>query len=100
MVSVVDIVKGDTHNMQPLMISFADLVSARVPARLEPQNIFRSDGKQPDGISVAPWKCGKPEVWDATCCDTLAPCHLSTSSAGARKVAEEAENNKHCNMTI
>ena len=68
MVSVIYTVKGYTHDMQPFCRS---LILSRVPACLEPQNIFRSDVKWPDdGISVVLWKCGKLLLWDATCCDT------------------------------
>ena len=64
------------------------LSAAKIPARLEPSGVARSDGKRPDGISMVPWKEGKLLVWDATCRDTLAPSHLSTakkySSLGAK----------------
>ena len=43
------------------------LTSAKVPSRLEPSRLFRSDGKRPDGATIAPWKNGKCLVWDATC---------------------------------
>ena len=48
------------------------LRSAQVPARLEPSGLTRSDGKRPDGVTLVPWRRGKPLVWDATCPDTLA----------------------------
>ena len=32
------------------------LTSAKIPARLEPSGLYRSDGKRPDGISVVLWK--------------------------------------------
>ena len=41
------------------------LSSAKVPSRLEPSGLYRSDGKCPDGITIMPWKmasfwCGMP----------------------------------------
>ena len=48
------------------------LSSAQVSSRLEPSGLSRSDGKCPDGVTMVPWKNGKPLVWDATCPDTLA----------------------------
>ncbi|CAK1600196.1 unnamed protein product [Parnassius mnemosyne] len=65
------------------------LVSANVPAALEPQ-IVRSDGKRPDGI-IIPWKSGRALVWDATCTDTLAASYLpaTTKRAGAAADARE-----------
>ncbi|KAI8432478.1 hypothetical protein MSG28_004861 [Choristoneura fumiferana] len=66
------------------------LVSANVPAALEPQ-IVRSDGKRPDGMSLISWKTGRALVWDATCTDTLAASYLpaTTKCAGAAADARE-----------
>ena len=50
------------------------LSAAHVPSRLEPTGLLRSDGKRPDGVTLAPWKCGQLLVWDATCPDT-SPLH-------------------------
>ena len=70
------------------------LDSVTIPSCLEPSGIPRSDGKRPDGMSLIPWKSGKPLVWDATCPDSLAPSHLNSSSAGPGRVAAEAERLK------
>ena len=71
------------------------LSSAKVPARLEPNGLFRSDGKRPDGVSLLPWKEGKCVIWDVTCPDSFAPSHLASSSRDAGVVAEQAERAKH-----
>ncbi|XP_048004279.1 uncharacterized protein LOC125240431 [Leguminivora glycinivorella] len=55
------------------------LVSANVPAALEPQ-IARDDGKRPDGMSLIPWRKGRALVWDATCADTLAASYIQVTS--------------------
>lgn len=70
------------------------LGSAGFPSVLEPLGISREDGKRPDGMTLFPWKTGKSLVWDFTCCDTLAPSHLASSSTAACKVAERAEADK------
>lgn len=70
------------------------LVSANVPAVLEPIGIVRSDGKRPDGLTLVPWGHGKSLVWDATCVDTLAPSHLQATSSCAGAAAATAERNK------
>ena len=70
------------------------LVSAGVRSHLEPGGLCRSDGKRPDGVSIIPWKDGKPIIWDATCPDTYAPSHQDVSATGAGKVAEQAEQVK------
>lgn len=70
------------------------LVTAGVPAVLEPSGLARDDGKRPDGMTLVPWKLGRPLVWDATCVDTLAPSHLSGTSSRAGAAANTAENLK------
>lgn len=70
------------------------LTSAKVPSRLEPNGLYRSDGKRPDGISLLPWKNGKFLVWDVTCPDSFAPSHLVSSASGAGIVAKQAEHSK------
>ncbi|XP_075975622.1 uncharacterized protein LOC142976226 [Anticarsia gemmatalis] len=77
------------------------LVTAGVPAVLEPNGLARDDGKRPDGMSLLPWKMGRPLVWDATCVDTLAPSHLpSTSicSGAAAAAAESLKRRKYANL--
>ena len=70
------------------------LSSARVPSRLEPSGLFRSDGKRPDGISLVPWKNGKLLVWDATCPDTFASSYIAHATSEAGAVAAQAEQKK------
>ena len=56
------------------------------------------DGKHPDGVTMIPWKNGKPIVWDPTCPDTLAwsYCHQATIRAGAvADLAEERKTDKY-----
>ena len=70
------------------------LVSAKVPSRLEPSCLYRSDGKHPDGCSILPWKSGKMLVWDATCLDTYAPLHVFAATREAGAMAAQAEHLK------
>ena len=70
------------------------LSSAKVPSRLEPAGIYRSDGKRPDGITVVPWERGKLLVWDATCSDTFAPSYSSNAASEVGAVAAMAEERK------
>ena len=58
------------------------LTSAKIPSRLEPSGLYRSDGKRPDRCSIVPWRSGKVIVWDATCPDTYAPSHISIAMKG------------------
>lgn len=70
------------------------LVSARVPAVLEPSGLARDDGKRPDGMTLVPWSMGRPLVWDATCVDTLAPSHVPSTKVTAGAAASSAESLK------
>ena len=70
------------------------LAAAKVPSRLEPSGLYRTDGKRPDGITVVPWKSGKLLVWDATCPDTFAPSYSSIATREAAAVAAMAEERK------
>ena len=83
----------------PRHASLNDLVkrtleSAEIPSHLEPNGLYRSDGKRPDGVSIVPWKGGRILVWDVTCPDTLAPSHSSLASREAGSVVQEAEYKK------
>ena len=37
-------------------ILYRALSSAKIPSRLEPSGLLRSDGKRPDGVTMVPWK--------------------------------------------
>ena len=69
------------------------LAATKVPSRLEPSGLYRTDGKRPD-ITVVPWKSGKLLVWDATCPDTFAPSYSSIATREAAAVAAMAEVRK------
>ena len=70
------------------------LESAEIPSHLEPNGLYRSDVKTPDGVSIVPWKGGKILVWDVTCPDTMAPSHSSLASREAGPVGQDAEYKK------
>jgi len=70
------------------------LSAAHIPSRLEPTGLSRSDGKRPDGVTVAPWKSGCLLVWDATCPDTFAQSYRAHATLEPGKVAAVAEDRK------
>ena len=70
------------------------LNAAKIPCHLEPNGLYRSDGKRPDGATMGPWSGGKVLVWDTTCPDTLAPSYSSLATREAGVVAEEVERRK------
>jgi len=71
------------------------LHSANIPAKLEPEGLFRDDGKRLDGMTLIPWKRGSCLVWDATCVDTLAASYINISKVKAGRAAERAALKKH-----
>ena len=70
------------------------LSAAHIPSCLEPSGLARADGKRPDGITLAPRKCGQLLVWDATCPDTHAPSYATIAVAEAGAVANQVECKK------
>ena len=76
------------------------LSTAKIPSTLEPSGLDRSDGKRPDGVTIAPWKTGRPLVWDATCPDTFASSYVAQSTRAAGAVAEQAESVKNAKYTL
>ena len=66
---------GQVRVVTQACIIHRTLSSAGIPSRLEPPGLSRSDGKRPDGVTLAPWSLGRPLVWDATCPDTFVPSH-------------------------
>ena len=78
--------------MQPSMTPSRDRSMLR--RSHEPNGLFRSDGKRPDGTTMVPWSGGKVLVWDATCPDTVAPSYSSLATREAGMVAEEEKRQK------
>ena len=70
------------------------LTTAGIPSYLEPAGLDRGDGRRPDGMTVFPFKNGKPLVWDATCSDTFAACNINHSALQPAHAANTAETNK------
>ena len=67
---------------------------AQIPSILEPVGLPRSDGKRPDGVTIATWKSGRPLVWDVTCPDTFATSFETQATSEAGAVAALAERKK------
>ena len=71
------------------------LVRAGVPAVKEPMGLSRTDGKQPDGMSLIPWKVGRCVMWDMTVADTMAVSYLPLTSVSVGAAAEGAALRKN-----
>jgi hypothetical protein len=70
------------------------LTSAEIPSIREPNGYYREDNKRPDCITLIPWLCGKPLLWDVTCTNTLAQSYIRLSSKKAGEAARLRENLK------
>ena len=70
------------------------MVSAKIPATLEPCNLSVLDDKRPDGITNLSWKQGKPLIWDFTVADTLCDTYVKNSAKQAGSAAEIREDQK------
>ena len=68
--------------------------SAAIPVAKEPQGLSRADGKRPDGLTVVPWREGKPLTWDITVVCPLAESYTSDSATKAGSAAEAAATRK------
>ena len=70
---------------------------ASIPACKEPSGLLRTDGKQPDGLSLIPWQAGKAVTWDVTVINTLAASYASASlnPGGAAELAAERKSLKY-----
>jgi hypothetical protein len=42
------------------------LTSAEIPSIREPNGYYREDNERPNGITLIPWVCGKPILWNTT----------------------------------
>ena len=67
------------------------LASAGFPNTKEPTGLIKGEGKRPDGMTLVPWRQGRPLAWDATISTPLASSyvHLSAKNAGASAEAAE-----------
>ena len=64
--------------------------SAGIPSSKEPHGLVRSDGKRPDGLTLVPWKGGKPLAWDVTPVRSVADSFVAATAREAGAAAERA----------
>ena len=70
------------------------MTRAGIPAMKEPNNLSRTDGKRPDGLTLIPWREGRCLIWDVTVADTTAVSYLSTTAKLAGSAADSAAARK------
>ena len=64
--------------------------SAGIPSSKEPHGLVRSDGKRPDGLTLVPWKGGKPLAWDIMAVCTVADSDVAATAREAGTAEERA----------
>jgi len=67
---------------------------AKILLTKEPSDLFRSDGKRPEGLTLIPWQRGLSLTWDVTVATTLADSYISASASSAGAAAEMAASRK------
>lgn len=70
------------------------LAAVGIFSDLLPQGLILSDGRRPDGVTIAPVDAGKLVTWDVTCVCTLAIANVAASSSKAGGAADIAEVEK------
>ena len=73
------------------------MAKADIPALKELPGLLRTIGKQPDGVTLLPWKPGKCVTWDVTMSDTLSQSNVHETSqtlGAASEAATERKTNK------
>jgi len=82
------------HSLINDIISRA-LTRARVASSKEPAGLIAGSSLRPDGTTLIPWSRGKCLTWDATCSDTVAQSHLTSTCISAGAAAAQAGILKH-----
>lgn len=75
-------------------------VSADIPITKEPNGLSLADNKRPDGLTLLPWREGKPLAWDVTVICPLADSYISryTNSGAAADLAATRKSDKYSNL--
>jgi hypothetical protein len=68
--------------------------AAGIPVSKEPVGLSRADGKRPDGMTLIPWRSGRPAVWDVTVACTVADSYIKATAQEAGAAAEAAAARK------
>jgi len=86
------------HALNDLVVrAFA---SAEIHVDKEPQGLSRADGKRPDGLTMVPWREGKPLTWDVTMVCPLAESYISDSATNAAQRRKQQPHAKQSNTQV
>jgi len=82
------------HGLNDLIWTIGLSAKADIAATKEPSGLLRTKGKQPDGVTVLPWKNGRCATWDFTVTDTMAQSYLHNTPRTSGAAAEVAADKK------
>jgi len=85
------------HHALNDLVAFA---SAAIPVAKEHQGLSRADGKRPDGLTMVPWREGKPLTWDVTVVCPLAESYIGDSATNAGSAAKAAATRKAAKYAV
>ena len=76
--------------------------SAGIPVAKKPAGLCHTDRKCPGGMTLIPWKAGKPAVWDipVTCTITASYIDSSCEASAAAEFATSRKMAKYSNLTL
>jgi len=77
------------HNALNDLVARA-FTSAGIPSSKDSHGLVQSGGKWPDGLTLVPWKGGKPLAWDVTAVCTVADSYVAAMAKEAGAAAELA----------
>ena len=75
-------------------IIYRAFIQANIPSTIEPQGLFRSDRKRPDGLILVPWTHGRALDWDFTGVHRLASSYTQLASREGSTVADASRITK------
>ena len=75
-------------------------VTAGIPVTKEPTALSIGDNKRPDGLTLLPWREGKPLTWDVTDVTDLAQSYVTKYSTpgAAVELATSRKSDKYANL--
>jgi len=62
--------------------------AAGIPAIKQPSELDRQDSKHTDGLTLIPWRGGRPLIWDVTVVSPLAASYVDKAATNAGTVAD------------
>src|SRR6218665_1989486 len=66
----------------------------RAPSTKEPNGLFRTDGKRPNGATLVPWSHGRYLAWDATVVHNCTTSYTDPLASSGGLVGEQAADRK------